>query len=208
MSSISALVAALLTRVQQIGPWGPVVLGAAYVPAAIFFVPGSLLTLAAGFLFGPVKGTLVVSLGSTAGAAAAFIVARRIARDWVSRQIAGRPRLAAISHAVEHEAFKVVLLTRLSPVFPFNVLNYAFGLTSIRFSSYILASWIGMLPGTIMYVLLGSAASSLAVLLSGGAPRSSGQQALLAVGLVAAVVVAVIVGRSARRSLNRVVTES
>lgn len=208
MSNISELVAALLTRVQQIGPWGPVVLGAAYVPAAILFVPGSLLTLGAGFLFGPVQGTLVVSLGSTAGAAAAFIVARRVARDWVSRHIAGRPKLAAISHAVEHDAFKVVLLTRLSPVFPFNVLNYAFGLTSVRFSSYILASWIGMLPGTIMYVLLGSAAGSLAVLLSGEAPRSSGQPALLVVGLLVAVLVAVIIGRSARRALDRVVTES
>jgi uncharacterized membrane protein YdjX (TVP38/TMEM64 family) len=208
MSNISALVAALLTRVQQIGPWGAVVLGAAYIPAAILFVPGSFLTLGAGFLFGPVKGTLVVSLGSTAGAAAAFIVARRVAHDWVSKHIAGWPKLAAISDAVEHDAFKVVLLTRLSPVFPFNVLNYAFGLTSVRFSSYILASWIGMLPGTIMYVLLGSAAGSLAVVLSGEAPRSSGQQALLVVGLLAAVLVAVMIGRSARRALDRTVTES
>lgn len=208
MSHITAAITALLTRIQEIGPWGAVILGAAYVPAAILFVPGALLTLGAGFLFGPIKGTVIVSLGSTAGAAAAFIVARRVARDWVSRQIAGRPKLAAISHAVQHDAFKIVLLTRLSPVFPYNVLNYAFGLTSIPFRSYILASWIGMLPGTIMYVLLGSAAGSLAVVLSGQAPRSSGRQALLVVGLVAAVAVAVMVGRSARRALDRVVTES
>jgi uncharacterized membrane protein YdjX (TVP38/TMEM64 family) len=207
MVNIVALVSALLTRVQQIGPWGAVVLGAAYVPAAILFVPGSLLTLGAGFLFGPVKGTVVVSLGSTAGAAAAFIVARRVARDWVLRHIAGRPKLAAVSDAVEHDAFKVILLTRLSPVFPFNVLNYAFGLTSVRFSSYILASWLGMLPGTIMYVLLGSAAGNLAALLSGDVPRSSGQPALLVIGLVAALAVAVMVGRSARRALDRLVTE-
>jgi uncharacterized membrane protein YdjX (TVP38/TMEM64 family) len=208
MVNIVAVVAALLTRVQQIGPWGAVVLGAAYVPAAILFVPGSLLTLGAGFLFGPIKGTVVVSIGSTAGAAAAFIVARRAARDWVSRHIAGWPKLAAVSEAVEHDAFKVILLTRLSPVFPFNVLNYAFGLTSVRFSSYILASWLGMLPGTIMYVLLGSAAGNLAALLSGDMPRSSGQPALLVMGLVAALAVAVIVGRSARRALDRLVTES
>lgn len=208
MWNISALVAALLTRVQEIGPWGAVVLGAAYVPAAILFVPGSLLTLGAGFLFGPVKGTLVVSLGSTAGAAAAFIVARRVAREWVSRHIAGRPKLAAIRDAVAHDAFKVVLLTRLSPVFPFTVLNYAFGLTSVRFSTCILASWIGMLPGTILYVLLGSTAGSLAALLSGQAPRSSGQQVLLVVGLLAAVLVAVMIGRSAHRALDRVIKES
>jgi uncharacterized membrane protein YdjX (TVP38/TMEM64 family) len=92
-------------------------------------------------------------------------------------------------------------------VFPFNVLNYAFGLTSVRFSSYILASWLGMLPGTIMYVLLGSAAGNLAALLSGDVPRSSGQPALLVIGLVAALAVAVMVGRSARRALDRLVTE-
>lgn len=208
MSTISTILAALLTRVQQIGPWGPVALAAAYTPAAILFLPGSLLTLGAGFLFGPVTGTIVVSIGSTIGAAAAFIVARRVARDWVATRIAGWPTLAAISDAVERDAFKVVLLTRLSPVFPFNVLNYAYGLTSVRFSSYIVASWIGMLPGTIMYVLLGSAASNLAVLASGETPRSAGQSALLGGGLVAAVLVAVIVGRSAHRSLDRVVTKS
>ena len=145
-----------LDWVQHIGPWGTVLFGAAYVPAALLFVPGSLLTLAAGFLFGLVKGTVIVSLGSTAGAAAAFLVARKVAHHWVVRRLAGRPRLAAIGRAVETEGFKIVLLTRLSPVFPYNVLNYAFGLTSVPVGKYMLASWIGMLPGTIMYVYLGA----------------------------------------------------
>lgn len=110
--------------------------------------------------------------------------------------------------AVETDAFKIVLLTRLSPVFPFNVLNYAFGLTSVPFSTYIVASWIGMLPGTIMYVLLGSAAGSLASLLSGAPRRSSVQLALLVVGVVAAAAVVTLVARSARRAINQVVADS
>jgi uncharacterized membrane protein YdjX (TVP38/TMEM64 family) len=199
--------ALLLDWVQGIGFWGAVLFAVAYVPAAVLFVPGSLLTLGAGFAFGIVKGTLVVSAGSTAGAAAAFLVARTVARDWVSRRIAGRPRLAAIERAVAKEDFRLVLLTRLSPVLPFNVLNYAFGLTGARFGKYVLASWIGMLPGTIMYVYLGSAANSVASLLSQETPRSTGQQVLFVLGLAATVAAVVVITRAARRALDEMVAE-
>ena len=201
----SDILASFLDWVQGIGAWGAVLFAAAYVPAAVLFVPGSLLTLAAGFVFGLLKGTAIVSLGSTAGAAAAFLVGRSLAHDWVARRMTGRPTLAAIGRAVETEAFKVVLLTRLSPVFPFNLLNYAFGLTAVSFRTYVLASWIGMLPGTIMYVYLGSAAKSLAALLSGETPRSAGQQVLFALGLAATVAVAIVVTRTARRALSEIV---
>jgi len=197
-----------LDWVQHIGPWGTALFGAAYVPAALLFVPGSVLTLAAGFLFGLVKGTVIVSLGSTAGAAAAFLVARKVAHHWVVRHLAERPRLAAVGRAVETEGFKVVLLTRLSPVFPYNVLNYAFGLTSVPVGKYVLASWIGMLPGTIMYVYLGTATRSLQSALSGEARRSAGQQAMFALGLAATVAVTMIITRAARRALSEIVTES
>jgi uncharacterized membrane protein YdjX (TVP38/TMEM64 family) len=197
--------ASFLDWVQGIGPWGAVLFAAAYVPAAVLFVPGSLLTLAAGFVFGLAKGTVIVSLGSTAGAAAAFLVARRLAHDWVARRMTGRPKLAAIGRAVETEGFKIVLLTRLSPVLPFNLLNYAFGLTAVPFRKYVLASWIGMLPGTIMYVYLGSATKSLATLLSGDTPRPAGQQVLFALGLAATVAVTILVTRTARRALNEIV---
>lgn len=196
--------ASFLEWVQGIGPWGAVLFAAAYVPAAVLLVPGSLLTLGAGFVFGVVKGTVIVSLGSTAGAAAAFLVGRSIARGWVARQLAGRSKVAAIARAVETEGFKIVLLTRLSPVLPFNLLNYAFGVTAVPFRKYILASWIGMLPGTIMYVYLGSAAKSLAALLSGDQPRSTGQQVLFVVGFAATVAVTIIVTRTARRALNEI----
>jgi uncharacterized membrane protein YdjX (TVP38/TMEM64 family) len=199
------ILTSFLEWVQGIGPWGAVVFAAVYVPAAVLFVPGSLLTLVAGFVFGLAKGMVIVSLGSTAGAAAAFVLARHFAREWVGRRLASRPNLAAIGRAVEIEGFKIVLLTRLSPALPFNLLNYAFGLTAVSFKTYILASWIGMLPGTLMYVYLGSAAKSLATLLSGEAPQSAGRQALFALGLVATVAVAVIVTRTARRALKEIV---
>jgi uncharacterized membrane protein YdjX (TVP38/TMEM64 family) len=196
-------VRSFLEWVQGIGPWGAVLFAAAYVPAAVFFVPGSLLTLGAGFIFGIGKGTLIVSLGSTAGAAAAFLVARGFAHDWVARRIAARPMLAAIARAVETEGFRIVFLTRLSPVLPFNLLNYAFGLTAVPFRTYLLASWVGMLPGTLMYVYLGSAAGSLAALLSGAAPRFEGEPVFFLLGLAATVAATVTVTRAARRALNQ-----
>ena len=134
--------AAFLEWVQRIGPSGAVLFGAAYVPAALLFVPASLLTLGAGFVFGVVKATIIVSLGSTAGAAAAFFVSRTVAHDWVIRRLAAWPTLDAIGRAVDTDGFKIVLLTRLSPLFPFNLLNYAYGLTSVPFKTYVLASWI------------------------------------------------------------------
>src|SRR6202171_1071995 len=191
-------IAAFLEWVQGAGLWGALLFGLAYIPAAVLFVPAACLPLDAGFVFVVAKGTVIVSLGSTAGAAAAFIVARTAGHDWVVGRMAGYPALDAIGRAVESEAFKVVLLTRLSPLFPFNLLNYAFGLSSVPFKTYLLASWIGMLPGTIMYIYLGSAAQSVAALLSGKPRRTPGQQVLFAVGLLATVAVTTLVTRTAR----------
>jgi uncharacterized membrane protein YdjX (TVP38/TMEM64 family) len=199
-------ITAFLEWVQSAGLWGAVLFGLAYIPAAVLFVPASVLTLGAGFVYGVAKGTIIVSLGSTAGAAAAFIVGRTVGQAPVARRMARHPALDAIGRAVESEAFKVVLLTRLSPLFPFNLLNYAFGLSSVPFKTYLLASWVGMLPGTIMYVYLGSAARSVAALLSGELRRTPGQQAMFAAGLVATVAVTTIVTRRARRALSTIVS--
>ena len=198
-------VSALLEWVQGAGLLGAVVFALAYIPASILFVPASVLTLGAGFVFGVTRGTTIVSIGSTAGAAAAFLVARTIGQTWVRRQLAGRPALDAVGRAVETEAFKVVLLTRLSPLFPFNVLNYAFGLSSVPFRTYVFGSWLGMLPGTLMYVYLGSAAQSVTALAAGNVQRSGGQQALFATGLAATIIVVTIVTRTARRMLKGIV---
>ena len=196
-----------LAWVQRIGPWGAVLLGAAYIPAALLFVPGSLLTLGAGFALGVGLGTVAVSIGSTLGASAAFLAGRTLARGFIEAKISHNPRFRAIDQAVKHEGFKIVLLTRLSPVFPFNLLNYAFGLTPVSLRDYFLASWLGMLPGTVMYVYLGSAAKNLADLAAGKALGETGQQVLFGVGLLATAAVTVAVTRVAKRALTAVVPD-
>lgn len=192
----------LLARIEALGPWGPVALAAAYVPACVLMLPGSLLSLGAGYLFGVGWGTLTVSVGSVAGATAAFVTGRTLARPWVESRLAGEPRFRALDAAVAREGFKIVLLARFSPVLPFNVLNYALGLTRVRLRDYVLASWIGMLPGTVLYVYLGSAAGSLAELAGGRGTAGPAERALFFVGLAATVAVTVVLARVARRALN------
>lgn len=198
----------LLNETQALGLWGGLVLIGVYVVAALFFLPGSLVTLAAGFLFGVLVGSVVVSIGATLGAAAAFLAGRYLARDRVERKLASNSRFRAIDQAVGREGFKMVLLTRLTPVFPYNVLNYAFGLTSVSFRHYILASWIGMMPGTVLYVYLGSTAKDLTQIFSGHLEGGMAQQALKILGLIATVLVTIVVTRTARRSLREAVPES
>jgi uncharacterized membrane protein YdjX (TVP38/TMEM64 family) len=147
-----------LQWISSLGAIAPVVFIAAYVVACVVFVPGSIITLAAGVLFGVIWGSIYVSIAATIGATLAFVIGRYVARDWVARKLAGRRSFNAIDDAVGREGWKIVLLTRLSPVFPFNLLNYAYGLTRVRLGEYVIASWAGMLPGTIMYVYIGSLA--------------------------------------------------
>jgi len=198
-----ALLGRALGGVARLGPWGPVLFVLLYVAATVLFLPGSILTLGAGVVFGLVRGAIIVSLSATLGATAAFLVGRYLARGWVTRKIAGHARFTAIDEAVAREGWKIVGLTRLSPVFPFNLLNYAFGLTRVSLRDYVLASWIGMMPGTVMYVYLGSLAGDLAAAARGRATRTPAEWALYAVGLLATVGVTVYVTRVARRALDR-----
>jgi len=193
-----------LNWVDQLGPTGPAIFILIYVVACVFFIPGSALTLGAGAIFGVVKGSIFVSIGSTLGATAAFLVGRYIARDWIARKIEKNEKFAAIDQAVGAEGWKIVGLTRLSPVFPFSLLNYAYGLTRVSLRDYVMASWIGMMPGTIMYVYLGSLAGSLATLGggTGGQARTPAQWTLYGVGLLATLAVTVYVTRIARRALS------
>ncbi|MBX3745658.1 MAG: TVP38/TMEM64 family protein [Verrucomicrobiae bacterium] len=187
----------VLRGVEELGVWGPAIFVGVYVVATVCLVPGSVLTLGAGAAFGVVRGCLYVSLASTLGATAAFLVGRYLARDRVARTMEGRPAFRAIDRAVADEGWRVVGLTRLSPVFPFTLLNYAFGLTRVRLKEYVLASWIGMMPGTVLYVYLGSLARDGLV----ERERTPGEWALYGVGLVATLVVTWRVTRLARQAL-------
>jgi uncharacterized membrane protein YdjX (TVP38/TMEM64 family) len=176
---------------------------ALYIVATVALVPGILLTLAAGALFGLALGTLMVSIGSVLGATAAFFLGRTLAREWIRRHIESWPKMQALDRALGSRGFWIVLLTRLSPVFPFILLNYAYGITGVRPRDFILASWIGMLPATVVYVYAGSAAASLAQALTGKVGAGGARHILLWVGLAATVAVTVLVTRLARQRLER-----
>jgi uncharacterized membrane protein YdjX (TVP38/TMEM64 family) len=189
--------------VESLGPLGPAVFIAGYSIATVAFIPGSILTLAAGAIFGLAKGTLFVFIGAAIGSALAFLVARYVARSSIERRIEESSRFAAIDSAVAKEGLKIVFLLRLSPIFPYNLLNYALGLTRVSFRDYVIAS-IGMLPGTFLYVYYGKAIGSLAAV-AGGAEvdKGVGYWVVLTLGLLATVVVTTIVTKIARKALTQ-----
>jgi uncharacterized membrane protein YdjX (TVP38/TMEM64 family) len=192
--------------VRGTGALGPVVVGLSYVVTCLLFIPGSLVTLGAGLLFGVPLGTVTVSLGSTAGAAAAFLAGRTLLRGFMEAKVARYPKFRAIDLAVERHGFRIVLLTRLSPVFPFNFLNYAFGVTRVSFMDYLLASWIGMLPGTVMYVYVGSTLQKLKDVVNRN--QTLGETVLFVAGLVVTVALTVYVTRVAKRAMDETLSSS
>ena len=194
---VQALLQRALDWVGTLGVWGPAIFGALYVVSAVLLLPGSVLTLGAGAVFGLLKGMVIVSLASTSAATVAFLVGRYLARAAVARRIEGNAKFAALDQAVAAEGWKIVLLTRLSPLFPFTLLNYAFGVTRVSLGHYVLASWVGMLPGTVMYVYLGS----LAHVGSSQRSRTPGEWVLYGVGLLATAAVTLFVTRMARKAL-------
>jgi len=198
---VAAWLAGLNELLGRLGPWGIGLFAIVYALAAVFFLPGSALTIGAGVVYGLGWGFVAVSAGSTLGATAAFLVARYLARERVERWAARDPRFAAIDEAVGREGWKIVLLTRLSPVFPFNLLNYLYGLTRVRLGPYVLASWIGMMPGTLLYVYLGFAGRAVAQAAAGRMARSPAEYAAWALGLIATLAVTIYVTRLARRAL-------
>ena len=204
---VNELLGDFLKYVQSLGIWGPVLFAAVYILATVLMVPGLILTLGAGFVFGLVQGTITVSIASVLGATTAFLIGRTLARDFVEQKAAEFPKFAAVDRAVEHAGFKIVLLTRLSPAFPFNVLNYLFSITSVRTRDYFFASWIGMFPGTVMYVYFGTAVKNIADLIGGNFEGGMAQKILLAVGLIATVIVTVYVTQVARKVIREYVPD-
>jgi uncharacterized membrane protein YdjX (TVP38/TMEM64 family) len=188
-----------LQWIESLGLAGGVAFIALYIVAAVAFLPGSILTLGAGAVFGVWLGTMYVFIGATLGAIAAFLVGRHLVRGWISKTIAGKPNFAAIDQAVTKEGFKIVLLTRLSPLFPFNLLNYAFGITGVSLNAYALGS-IGMLPAIVLYVYVGSLAGELARI-GTEPPAPAMQWAIRVIGLMATVAATVYVTRVAQKAL-------
>jgi len=181
------------------GNGGLVLIAALYIPAGLLLIPGSLITLSAGLVYGVVPATIAISIGSTLGAAITFLVGRFLMRGWVEKRVAQHPKFQSIDRAIGEQGFKIVLLLRLSPVFPYNLLNYALALTRVSFRDYVLASWIGMLPGTLLYVYLGSAAGEAAV----GEEQDTLSRVVFWGSLAVTVVVTVVISRIAKKALDR-----
>jgi uncharacterized membrane protein YdjX (TVP38/TMEM64 family) len=189
------------------GAMGALLFGLGYIAAVVAFVPGSLLTMAAGTIFGLASGTAIVFLAATLGASAAFLVSRYLARPLVERRLAGNQRFAAIDRAIGQEGRKIVFLLRLSPLFPFNILNYLLGLTQVRFRDYVLAS-VGMLPATMLFVYYGEILGDVARVASGAPiPRGREYYILLGIGLLATIVVTALLTRAARRALRDTIVD-
>ncbi len=201
---VGPAVQAIEDWIRDLGIWGPVVFGLLYVVAVVLLVPASASTLAAGALFGLVGGTVIVSLASTTGAALAFLISRYLARDRIAKKVTQYPKFDAIDQAISEGGWRIVALLRLSPAIPFNLQNYLYGLTGIRFWTCVLTSWLAMLPGTFMYVYLGHVGrAGLEATASGDQSRSPAEWAMMIVGLVATIAVTVYVTRLARKALKQ-----
>ncbi len=190
--------------VGQMGLAGIFIFIAVYAAATVLLAPGAILTIGAGFAFGLWKGFLAVSAGATLGAALAFLVARFIARDKIEAMARRNTKFQRIDNAIGQQGVKLVFLLRLSPVIPFNLSNYFYGLTGVSFWPYVLASWIGMMPGTFLYVYIGTAGKA-AVSAAGGEAVKQGWQywTFMSIGLVATIVVTIWVTKIAHDALKK-----
>jgi uncharacterized membrane protein YdjX (TVP38/TMEM64 family) len=202
-----AVVATWPERARALGVGGPLAMAAICIPSAVLMVPASWITLLGSFTFGISRSLVPLSVGHLLGSCAAFLVGRYLARSWVERQLAGNARLAAIDRAVAEQGFKIVLLSRLSPLLPFGVLSYSFGLTNISFRRYALATWLGMSPGTLLYVYLGAAAKEVGDVFSGRAVDGGAPRVLFFVGLAATLAVTIVITRIANAALCEAVRE-
>lgn len=186
--------------VKSLGDFGPIAVALAYVVTTVLFIPGSALTIGSGTLFGLKTGFVVVVVGANLGALCAFLLARTFLREKLAKWAEGNAKFHSLDRAIGKQGFKMVFLSRLSPAFPFNLLNYLLGLTAIPTTAYILATLFGMLPGMFLYVYIGAAARDAFA----GTDPATGmlQQALKYLGLIATIAVVIIVTRIARKALR------
>ena len=200
---VAALVQALQDWTQGLGLLAPLAFAALYGVATTVLVPGSALSLGAGVLFGVWLGTAVVWTGATAAIVVSFLIARHAARARVEALAATRPRFAAVDGAVGEQGWKIVALMRLSPLFPFGLQNYFFGITAIGFWPYCIASAACIVPGTFLYVYLGYAGGEAAVAVGAGGRAGMLRLGLQLVGLLATIAVSWYVAHTAARAIAK-----
>ena len=190
-----------LLRIRDLGVWAPFWFILIYILACLTFFPGFILTMGAGILWGVVEGTLYVSIGATLGAACAFLISRHLARQWVIKKFSRNPKFRAIDDAVASEGWKIVGLTRLSPVFPFIPMNFVFGLTKIPFWQFFFTTWVGILPICALFAYLGWLLGDIAAL--GTQPVAEGKTKWFVSGISIAltVIVSILLTRIARKAL-------
>jgi len=181
--------------VRGLGAIGYVVYTLGYAIIGLFF-PASILTIGAGALFGVVAGSIVVAIGATLAATIAFLLARTILRKRVERMVERNPKFRAVDRAIAREGAKIVVLVRLAAVFPFLFVNYAFGLTGIGALEYAVATFFGILPGTVAFVYLGAAGAAAAT-------QSKTKTIFTVIGVVIAFAVSIFVARIAKRAINQ-----
>ncbi|MEQ9483807.1 TVP38/TMEM64 family protein [Coleofasciculus sp. F4-SAH-05] len=207
---IRELLQTTLHWVESLGVLAPIVYIIIYNLATVLFIPGSLLTLKGGCLFGLVWGSIYVTIAAMFGAICAFLIGRYLSRDWVCKQIEHHAKFKAINQAVKREGWKIVLLTRLSPIFPFNLLNYLFGVTQVSIKDYVLGS-IGMIPATVVYVYIGSLARNLATVNMSNQPTTPETQiakwVIRIIGLIATIAVTVYLTHIAKKALDETVVQ-
>ena len=194
-SQIQRLLETAKTWIESTGVWAPVVFVAVYIVAVVACFSGAVLTIGGGVMFGPVLGVILVSIASTTGATCSFLIARYLARKQIARWLEGKEKFQRLDRLTAEHGGMVVAIARLIPLFPFTLINYGFGLTEVRFLTYVVCSWLFMLPGTAAFVLIGA---------TGGQAAEEGRfpWAVFLV-LLAVVVVLFVLGRFARSYLKR-----
>jgi uncharacterized membrane protein YdjX (TVP38/TMEM64 family) len=197
----------ILRWIAGLGPLGPLIFIGLYIVAPVLLFPGVILTIGAGTIFGLLAGSIYVSIGATLGATCAFLIGRYAARGWVAAKTGANPKFRAIDRAVAREGWKIVGLTRLSPLFPFNLLNYAFGLTDVSLRDYFFATWVGMIPGIVMYVYLGSLAGDVARIGTRTVKNSPAHWVFEVAGFAVSIAVALYVSYVAGRALREKTAE-
>jgi uncharacterized membrane protein YdjX (TVP38/TMEM64 family) len=200
--NLTEIIKNALYWIDSLGTIGAIAFIGIYIIATIAFLPAAILTLGSGVVFGVIWGSVYVFIGATLGATAAFLIGRYVARNWLDKKIADNKQFAAIDKAVSKKGFKIVLLTRLSPIYPFNLLNYALGITGVSFKDYFLGS-VGMIPGTIMYVYIGSLAGNIAQIGTEAQPTNMTLTWVIKIlGFIATLAVTIYVTRVAKKALE------